>query len=154
MNSSGPQSPQEALPAAEGPGGAAVRSRFPTHGLSSRAGQTAGRTWSALKRSPRTSHPVATMTHGYGGAVRESRLPAAVDFSVDDQVGWASRASPTSLPMTVGKDDHLTPTDLALTAHERALEPKRPTRIDGGHFGPQSSYAAQSALDWFREHLT
>lgn len=116
MNSSGPQSPQEALPAAEGLGGAAVRSRFPTHGLSSQAGETAGRTWSALKRSPRTSHPVAIMT--------------------------------------VVKDDHLTPTDLALTAHERALEPKRPTRIDGGHFGPQSSYAAQSALDWFREHLT
>ncbi|MET7724772.1 hypothetical protein [Streptomyces mirabilis] len=58
--------------------------------------------------------------------------------------------------MIVGNDDHLTPTDFALTAYERALEPKRLALIDGGHFAPYSTrfpIATQSAPDWFREHL-
>ncbi|MDX3233577.1 hypothetical protein [Streptomyces sp. ME19-01-6] len=59
--------------------------------------------------------------------------------------------------MIVGNDDHPIPTDLALTARERALEPKRLTFIDGGHYAPYSTrfpIAAQSALDWFHQPLT
>ncbi|SHH30423.1 alpha/beta hydrolase [Streptomyces sp. 3214.6] len=70
---------------------------------------------------------------------------------------WAPRVSPTPLLMVVGNDDHLTPTDLALAAFERALEPKRLVLIDGGHFAPYSTQfpaASQAALDWFRKHLT
>ena len=67
----------------------------------------------------------------------------------------ARRPRSTSALVLVGHDDHLIPTDLALTAHERALEPERLTFIGGGHFAPcstQSPIAAQSALDWFGKH--
>ncbi len=58
--------------------------------------------------------------------------------------------------MIVGNDDHLSPTDFARSAYERALEPERLALTDGGHFAPYSTRfptAAQSAPDWFREHL-
>lgn len=43
--------------------------------------------------------------------------------------------SPTPLLMTVAENDVLTPTDLALEAYSRALEPKQLHIIPGGHFG-------------------
>jgi len=49
---------------------------------------------------------------------------------------WISRVSPTPLLMIVALDDRLTVTDLALTAYEHALEPKRLALIPGGHFDP------------------
>lgn len=42
--------------------------------------------------------------------------------------------SPTPLLMTVAENDTLTPTDLALKAFSRALEPKTLHIIPGGHF--------------------
>lgn len=42
--------------------------------------------------------------------------------------------SPTPLLMTVADNDVLTPTDLALEAYSRALEPKRLHLLPGGHF--------------------
>jgi len=42
--------------------------------------------------------------------------------------------SPTPLLMIVADDDSLAPTDLALAAYERALEPKRLVLVKGGHF--------------------
>lgn len=84
--------------------------------------------------------------------VRSTRAARMYDPGV-----WAPRVSPTPLLMIVGNDDHLTPTDLALAAYERALEPKRLKLIDGGHFAPYSTQfpvAAQAALDWFLDHLT
>ncbi|WP_020576319.1 alpha/beta hydrolase [Actinopolymorpha alba] len=69
---------------------------------------------------------------------------------------WATRVSPTPLLMVVGKTDTITPTDLALAAYERALEPKRLALFSGDHF---DSYIAafkptsEAATEWFSEHL-
>jgi uncharacterized protein len=41
--------------------------------------------------------------------------------------------------MVVGLSDTVTPTDLALAAYERALEPKKLQLIPGGHFDPYLS---------------
>jgi fermentation-respiration switch protein FrsA (DUF1100 family) len=43
--------------------------------------------------------------------------------------------SPTPLLMTVAENDVLMPTDLALTAFAKALEPKELQLLPGGHFG-------------------
>jgi fermentation-respiration switch protein FrsA (DUF1100 family) len=70
---------------------------------------------------------------------------------------WAGRVSPTPLLMVVALNDTITVTDLALTAYERALEPKRLQLIDGGHFDAyltSFAEASEAALGWFREHLT
>jgi fermentation-respiration switch protein FrsA (DUF1100 family) len=69
---------------------------------------------------------------------------------------WISRVSPTPLLLVVASDDKLTITNLALTAYERALEPKRLALIPGGHFDPyldQFPLAEAAATEWFREHL-
>ena len=60
------------------------------------------------------------------------------------------------LLMIVGLHDTITVTDLALTAYEQALQPKRLVTIDGGHFDPYlASFADASgaAITWFTEHL-
>jgi len=44
------------------------------------------------------------------------------------------RISPTPLLMTVAQNDVLTPTDLAIAAYAKALEPKELHIIPGGHF--------------------
>jgi uncharacterized protein len=69
---------------------------------------------------------------------------------------WVSRVSPTPLLMVVAREDKLTVADLALSAYERALEPKQLTLIPGGHFDPyldQFPLAEAAATGWFREHL-
>jgi fermentation-respiration switch protein FrsA (DUF1100 family) len=69
---------------------------------------------------------------------------------------WVPRVSPTPLLMVVALSDTMTPTDLALAAYERALEPKRLQLISGGHFDPylsQFDKASGAAIAWFREHL-
>jgi hypothetical protein len=69
---------------------------------------------------------------------------------------WISRVSPTPLLLVVAASDAITVTDLALSAYERALEPKRLRLIPGGHFDPylaQFDAASSAALDWFSEHL-
>ncbi|MCC3769606.1 alpha/beta hydrolase [Streptomyces sp. UNOC14_S4] len=70
---------------------------------------------------------------------------------------WIGRVSPTPLLMVVAGNDTVTPTDLALAAYERALEPKRLEIVPGGHFDPYESQfprAADAARAWFRDHLT
>jgi uncharacterized protein len=69
---------------------------------------------------------------------------------------WVPRVSPTPLLMVVALSDTVTPTDLALAAYERALEPKKLQLISGGHFDPylsQFDKASGAAIGWFREHL-
>jgi dienelactone hydrolase len=69
---------------------------------------------------------------------------------------WISRVSPTPLLLIVAREDTLTITELALTAFERALEPKRLALIPGGHFAPyldQFPLASAAATGWFNEHL-
>jgi fermentation-respiration switch protein FrsA (DUF1100 family) len=66
------------------------------------------------------------------------------------------RISPTPLLMIVASHDTVTPTDLALRAYERALEPKRLVLLPGDHFVPYVSAfdaASSAAVDWFRTHM-
>ena len=58
--------------------------------------------------------------------------------------------------MVVASHDAITLTDLALTAHEQALEPKKLVVISGGHFAPflsEFNISSDAAVDWFRQHL-
>ena len=64
--------------------------------------------------------------------------------------------SPTPLLMIVADRDAITPTDLALEAYAKALEPKKLVLLHGGHFSPYVdlfTVAAPAARDWFAEHL-
>ncbi|WP_026622888.1 uncharacterized protein M728_006002 (plasmid) [Ensifer sp. WSM1721] len=64
--------------------------------------------------------------------------------------------SPTPLLMIVAEDDHLTPTDLALDAFDRAGEPKALEILPGGHFSPYTNQFEQSsrvAAEWFVQKL-
>jgi uncharacterized protein len=66
------------------------------------------------------------------------------------------RISPTPLLMIVASHDTVTPTDLALQAYERALQPKRLVLLQGDHFVPyqrEFERASQAAVQWFRLHL-
>ena len=70
---------------------------------------------------------------------------------------WVSRVSPTPLLMMVALHDTITVADLALSAYERALQPKKLVTVDGGHFDPylaRFAEASGAALGWFTEHLT
>jgi fermentation-respiration switch protein FrsA (DUF1100 family) len=70
---------------------------------------------------------------------------------------WVARVSPTPLLLIVADHDHLTVTDLTLSAYERALQPKQLTLIEGGHFDPyttQFDRSSGAATAWFRQHLT
>ena len=59
--------------------------------------------------------------------------------------------------MVVGGNDTLTPTDLAIAAYERALEPKSLVITSGAHFDaytePGLSETAPPAVEWFVRHL-
>lgn len=64
--------------------------------------------------------------------------------------------SPTPLLMLVATDDTITPTDLALAAYARALEPKQLVLLQGDHFVPYErafERASSAACDWFVQHL-
>jgi fermentation-respiration switch protein FrsA (DUF1100 family) len=64
--------------------------------------------------------------------------------------------SPTPLLIVVAAGDHLTVSDLAIEAYERALEPKRLVVLPGGHFEAYTTGfdgAAGAATDWFTTHL-
>jgi len=64
--------------------------------------------------------------------------------------------SPTPLLIVVAALDHLTVSDLAIEAYERALEPKRLVVLPGAHFDAYTvafEEAAGPARDWFVEHL-
>ncbi len=69
---------------------------------------------------------------------------------------YMSRISPTPLLLAVAENDILTPTDLAVAAYERVLEPKKLEILPGGHFDAYTEGFAESAgaaTDWFRQHL-
>ena len=66
------------------------------------------------------------------------------------------RISPTPLLMIVADADEATPSDLALQAYARALEPKRLLIVKGGHFTPYWEHfdrTSAAASDWLLEHL-
>ena len=68
-------------------------------------------------------------------------------------IGWIS---PTPFQMIVAAKDHLTVSDLAIEAYERALEPKRLVVRPGPHFAAYvEDFDAVSAAhtEWFVQHL-
>jgi fermentation-respiration switch protein FrsA (DUF1100 family) len=69
---------------------------------------------------------------------------------------WIEWISPTPLLLVVAQRDHLTVSDLAIAALERAREPKRLALLPGGHFEAYTTaFEASSrvARDWFAAHL-
>ncbi|MEX3813927.1 alpha/beta hydrolase [Paraburkholderia sp. BR13439] len=69
---------------------------------------------------------------------------------------WIDRISPTPLLMVVAKDDTIAPTDLALAAYEKALEPKKLALVEGDHCDPyldQFEASSTAALEWFIQYL-
>ncbi len=70
---------------------------------------------------------------------------------------YIDRISPTPLLLVVAAGDVLTPSDLAIEAYERALEPKKLVLLPGGHFGayigPDFEVSSSAARDWLVEHL-
>jgi fermentation-respiration switch protein FrsA (DUF1100 family) len=65
--------------------------------------------------------------------------------------------SPTPLLMVVAAGDHLTVSDLAIDAFERAREPKRLELLPGGHFDAYVAdfeRSSSAARDWFLQHLS
>ncbi len=69
---------------------------------------------------------------------------------------YLPRISPTPLLLVVAEHDILTPTDLAVAAYERALEPKKLVLVSGGHFDAYTAgfgESAGAATAWFRQHL-
>jgi uncharacterized protein len=70
--------------------------------------------------------------------------------------GYIGFISPTPLMLVVALGDHLTVSDQALAAYERALAPKRLVTLRGGHFDAyvhDFAKASQAATEWFVEHL-
>ncbi|KJK14151.1 peptidase S15 [Burkholderiaceae bacterium 16] len=69
---------------------------------------------------------------------------------------WIPRIGPKPLLMVVAENDVVTPTDLALAAYERAVEPKRLQIIGGGHFDAyrkEFEASSSAALRWYQTHL-
>jgi uncharacterized protein len=76
------------------------------------------------------------------------------EYEPGTYVGWIS---PTPLLMVVAAGDHLTVSDLAIGAFERAREPKRLEILPGGHFDAYIADFERSsgaARDWFLQHLS
>lgn len=77
-------------------------------------------------------------------------------FRSYDPGHWIDQISPTPLMMLVGTHDTVAPTDLALRAYERALEPKELVLVPGGHFDPYLAgfeASTSAAIRFFRAHL-
>ncbi len=69
---------------------------------------------------------------------------------------WIGRIGPKPLLMVVAENDVVTPTDLALAAYERAVEPKKLRMIKRGHFDAYRSEfedSSSAARDWFAQWL-
>ena len=88
----------------------------------------------------------------------EVSLESMEAFLEYDPAGSIHLISPTPLLMVVAEKDTLTPTDMAIAAYERALEPKKLVILEGGkHFDaytePGLSQSVPPAVEWFERHL-
>lgn len=89
--------------------------------------------------------------HGDHITLRSSRLAQMYEPGQ-----WISRIGPKPLLMVVAENDVITPSDIALAAYERAVEPKRLRIIRRGHFDAYLSEfedSSSAARDWFVQHL-
>ena len=86
----------------------------------------------------------------------EVTLRSVEMFTEYEPGAYIGFVSPTPLLLVVALGDHLTVSDQALAAYERALEPKRLVCLKGGHFDAYVSDfvgASVPARDWFVTHL-
>lgn len=69
---------------------------------------------------------------------------------------YIDKISPAALLLMPAQNDVLVPTRFALTAYEKALEPKKLVILPGGHFDAYVDgfdISGGEALAWFQEHL-
>jgi len=69
---------------------------------------------------------------------------------------YVARIAPTPLLMVLATQDTQTPYAGQLAAYDRAGEPKRIVRLDGGHYDVYTKLfdpACGAACDWFMQHL-
>jgi len=86
----------------------------------------------------------------------EVTLQSVELFTEYEPGAYIEYISPTPLLMVIASDDHLTVSDEAIAAYNRALEPKKLALLRGGHFDAYvKDFAASSgaARDWFAQHL-
>jgi fermentation-respiration switch protein FrsA (DUF1100 family) len=73
-----------------------------------------------------------------------------------EPVAYVKYISPTPVLFIVANKDTVNTTDLALSAFNKAIKPKKLVIIDGDHFVPyieQFEICANSASEWFSKHL-
>lgn len=91
------------------------------------------------------------------GAVPEVTLRSVEAARGYNPVDFIDRVSPTALLMQAAEHDRVTPTDLALSAYARALEPKALRIVPGaGHFDVYErdfDSTSQAAINWFQRYL-
>jgi len=88
--------------------------------------------------------------------VNECTLRSIEMFWEYEPGAYLAHVSPTPLLMVVAAGDHLTVSDLAIDAFERAREPKKLEILPGGHFDAYiADFERSSSVsrDWFLEHL-
>ena len=86
----------------------------------------------------------------------EVTLRSVEMFTEYEPGSYISYISPTPLMVVAARGDHLTVSDLAIAAYERALEPKRLVILPGGHFDAYVAgfeAASKPATEWFVQHL-
>ncbi len=101
------------------------------------------------------THAGETIAPNWHNEVSLESMEAFLEY---DPAGNIHLISPTPLLMVVAEKDTLTPTDMAIAAYERVLEPKKLVIMEGGkHFDaytePGLSQAAPPAVEWFERHL-
>jgi uncharacterized protein len=101
------------------------------------------------------THAGETVAPNWRNEVSLESMEAFLEY---DPAGNIHLISPTPLLMVVAEKDTLTPTDMAIAAYERALEPKKLIIMeDGKHFDaytePGLSQSAPPAVEWFEQHL-
>src|SRR5262249_25727296 len=99
-----------------------------------------------------------TTTHEKRGPRWENRVTvASVEKFIEySPAAYLARISPTPFLMMVAENDVLTPTDVAIAAFGRMLEPKKLAILPDRHFDASVAGFAQSsenAIAWFRQWL-
>ena len=99
------------------------------------------------------SHKAANPDMAWENKVTIQSVQYLLEFDVTP---WLERVAPTPMLMIVAADDISTPTDIALRAYNRALDPKKLLIVPGDHYGSYLEAFDQTsatARDWFAEHL-
>jgi fermentation-respiration switch protein FrsA (DUF1100 family) len=95
----------------------------------------------------------ATQAPAWRNEVTLRSVEMFMEYEPGVYISWIS---PTPLLLVVGRDDHLTVADEAVSAYNEALEPKKLVLAPGGHFDAYIQgfdVASSAACDWFVEHL-